>query len=177
MDVLAPPGLVSTELLYPPELDCAVGNPTGMTSESNGALASQVPYVQAFGHGQDSAQLNPNGTHSNTDAHALSSGAARYRLPEGRSGTAMTDRRKFVLGSIDGEEEPDLYATNPDWFRSVFDSGTQEVEGSKRSFVIRAADSAGQRSHAALLINKMYAWRGYGDDHVVEERPDQMALV
>jgi len=89
----------------------------------------------------------------------------------------MTDRRKFVLGSIDSEEEPDLYDTNPHCFRSVFDSSIHEVEGSKRSFVIRAADSAGQRSNAALLINKMYAWRGYGEGHILEERPDQMALV
>jgi len=89
----------------------------------------------------------------------------------------MTDRRKFVLGSIDGGEETDLYATNPNWFRSVFDSGMQEVEGAKRSFVIRAADSAGRRSSAAMLVNKMYTWRGYGDGHTIEDHPDQMALV
>lgn len=35
----------------------------------------------------------------------------------------------------------------------------QESEG--RPFCIRAADSAGQRSSANVLVRKMYAWRGY----------------
>jgi hypothetical protein len=34
-----------------------------------------------------------------------------------------------------------------------------------RTIAVRLADCDGLRSQANLLINRMYAWRGYGDDH------------
>jgi hypothetical protein len=35
---------------------------------------------------------------------------------------------------------------------------------SQRLFKIRSADSAGQRSSASILVNRMYAWRGYNTE-------------
>ena len=35
------------------------------------------------------------------------------------------------------------------------------AELSQRLFKIRSADTAGQRSSASILVNRMYAWRGY----------------
>lgn len=89
----------------------------------------------------------------------------------------MSDHQKLALGAMEGEGEVDLYATNPNWFRSIFDSTIHQVASSQRSFVIRAADTAGQRSSATMLINKMYSWRGYGDGHTIGDGPDQLALV
>lgn len=88
----------------------------------------------------------------------------------------MTERRQFLLGAIN-EDDGDPFSTNPEAFEDVFESGILGVRASERSFVIRAADSAGRRSDASMLINKMYAWRGYGSGHSVDARPDQMALV
>jgi len=43
------------------------------------------------------------------------------------------------------------------------DHGSERPEQQRRArlFTIRAADSAGQRSSASILVNRMYAWRGY----------------
>jgi hypothetical protein len=49
-----------------------------------------------------------------------------------------------------------------------------ETEVARRVFKIRAADSAGQRSSASILINRMYATRGYPSNplppHAVSDR-------
>lgn len=89
----------------------------------------------------------------------------------------MTERRQFQLGAINSDETDDPFSTNPESFEDVFESGILGVRASERSFVIRAADTAGRRSDASMLINKMYAWRGYGSGHNIDARPDQMALV
>ncbi len=34
-----------------------------------------------------------------------------------------------------------------------------------RTIAVRLADCDGLRSQASILVNRMYAWRGYGDDH------------
>lgn len=36
---------------------------------------------------------------------------------------------------------------------------------------VRLADTEGQRNAATLLLNRMYAWRGYGDHHAISDKP------
>ena len=43
-----------------------------------------------------------------------------------------------------------------------------EDQGSRRLLTIRAADSEGHRSSAHILVNRMYAWRGYSTAPVPE---------
>jgi hypothetical protein len=38
-------------------------------------------------------------------------------------------------------------------------------EGSDKTIKVRLANTDGRRNAARMLINKKYAWRGYGDDH------------
>jgi len=47
----------------------------------------------------------------------------------------------------------------------------------ERTFGIRAADVDEHRSSASLLINKMYAWRGYGSNHQVGTDPNRITLT
>lgn len=42
--------------------------------------------------------------------------------------------------------------------------------GHQKLVSVRLADTDDQRSSACMLINKMYSWRGYGDDHKVPVR-------
>ena len=41
---------------------------------------------------------------------------------------------------------------------------------------IRVADTEEGRSGASMLINRMYAWRGYGDSHRIEDNPNRITL-
>lgn len=57
-------------------------------------------------------------------------------------------------------------------------SGTlQNVIIDTKSFGIRLADTEEGRNSASLLINKMYAWRGYGSAHKVESNPNRITLA
>lgn len=51
-----------------------------------------------------------------------------------------------------------------------------EVIMQQDNFAIRLADTDHGRNSASMLINKMYAWRGYGDKHKVEENPNRITL-
>ena len=41
---------------------------------------------------------------------------------------------------------------------------------------IRVADTEEGRNSASMLINRMYAWRGYGGSHRVEDNPNRITL-
>jgi hypothetical protein len=47
----------------------------------------------------------------------------------------------------------------------------------ERVFGIRAADIDERRNSASMLINKMYAWRGYGNSHHVGNDPNRITLT
>lgn len=47
----------------------------------------------------------------------------------------------------------------------------------ERIFGIRAADIDERRNSASMLINKMYAWRGYGNNHQITEEPNRITLT
>jgi hypothetical protein len=57
-------------------------------------------------------------------------------------------------------------------------SGLDEVDLSRRLFKIRAADSFGHRSSASILINRMYATRGYQSSPLpADSVPDRITLT
>jgi hypothetical protein len=56
--------------------------------------------------------------------------------------------------------------------------GLTEQEVLRRLFKIRAADSSGQRSSASILINRMYATRGYQSAGLPDQNiPDRITLT
>lgn len=46
-----------------------------------------------------------------------------------------------------------------------------------KSFGLRMMDTPAGRNQASLLINKMYAWRGYGANHQLGEDPSRITLA
>ena len=51
-----------------------------------------------------------------------------------------------------------------------------DVAINEQSFGIRVADTDTGRSKASLLINKMYAWRGYAGTHRLDDDPNRITL-
>lgn len=51
-----------------------------------------------------------------------------------------------------------------------------DVTINEKSFAIRVADTDVGRSSAGLLINKMYAWRGYAGTHRLDDNPNRITL-
>ena len=51
-----------------------------------------------------------------------------------------------------------------------------EMTINERAFGIRVADTEEGRNHASMLINKMYAWRGYAGSHRVDDNPNRITL-
>ena len=47
----------------------------------------------------------------------------------------------------------------------------------QKNFRIRLADTENGRNSASMLINKMYAWRGYGSSHQVKANPSRITLT
>lgn len=60
---------------------------------------------------------------------------------------------------------------------NIAPSAFEEVIVTQDSFGIRLTDTAEGRSSASLLINKMYAWRGYGGTHQVVDDPNRITLT
>lgn len=52
-----------------------------------------------------------------------------------------------------------------------------DVKFNEHTFGIRAADIDHQRNSASLLINKMYAWRGYSTDNPIKNEPNSITLT
>jgi hypothetical protein len=53
----------------------------------------------------------------------------------------------------------------------------QHAAGSRRLFTIRAADTDGHRSSARILVNRMYAWRGYSSARAPATSPQQSETI
>lgn len=52
-----------------------------------------------------------------------------------------------------------------------------EVVLNEHKFGIRAANIDEQRNSASMLINKMYAWRGYSGNHQIRNEPNKITLT
>lgn len=53
----------------------------------------------------------------------------------------------------------------------------EDLVTDEKSFGIRMIDTAEGRSQASLLINKMYAWRGYAGTHKLSDDPNRITLT
>lgn len=71
-------------------------------------------------------------------------------------------------------ETPAFGSTEP--LFSVNSDNISEMTINTRSFGIRVADTEEGRNRASMLINKMYAWRGYTGTHRLEDNPNQITL-
>ena len=60
--------------------------------------------------------------------------------------------------------------------RSESSDNISEMTINERAFGIRVADTEEGRNHASMLINKMYAWRGYAGSHRVDDNPNRITL-
>ena len=122
---------------------------------------------------------------------------------EGRRPVTHMDRARAVLSDSAGaglrrgaasrpffmRQEPDTpLALVPPEAGAVLERGLDQSslsvlhdfhEAEGRPFCIRAADSAGQRSSANVLVRKMYAWRGYevGGDASAPSAPKGITLL
>jgi hypothetical protein len=56
-------------------------------------------------------------------------------------------------------------------------SALEDVIVTQDSYGIRLTDTAEGRNRASLLINKMYAWRGYAGTHQVVDDPNRITLT
>jgi hypothetical protein len=56
-------------------------------------------------------------------------------------------------------------------------SHIEDVIVNQDSFGIRLLDTAEGRNSASMLINKMYAWRGYAGTHQVSDDPNRIVLT
>jgi hypothetical protein len=56
-------------------------------------------------------------------------------------------------------------------------SSIVDISINERTFGIRAADVEERRNSASMLINKMYAWRGYGNSHTIASDPNKITLT
>ncbi|CUI06504.1 possible long-chain N-acyl amino acid synthase [Janthinobacterium sp. CG23_2] len=61
-------------------------------------------------------------------------------------------------------------------FVEDYSDNISEMTINTRSFGIRVADTEEGRNRASMLINKMYAWRGYAGTHRLEDNPNQITL-
>jgi hypothetical protein len=60
--------------------------------------------------------------------------------------------------------------------RSDSSDNISEMTINQRTFGIRVADTEEGRNRASMLVNKMYAWRGYAGSHRIEDHPNRITL-
>lgn len=56
-------------------------------------------------------------------------------------------------------------------------SNMEDVVTDEKSFGVRMIDTIEGRSQASMLINKMYAWRGYTGTHKISDDPNRITLT
>ena len=92
--------------------------------------------------------------------------------------TTMTQQNASIeMVGFDAEGEQSLsakHAGEPDGAAEC--DSIHDVAINNKTFGIRVADTDEGRSSASLLINKMYAWRGYAGTHKIEDRPNRITL-
>jgi len=59
----------------------------------------------------------------------------------------------------------------------IADLETEDVIVNQDSYGIRLTDTPNGRSSASMLVNKMYAWRGYAGTHQLTDDPNRITLT
>ncbi|MDB5766169.1 MAG: N-acetyltransferase [Collimonas fungivorans] len=85
------------------------------------------------------------------------------------------DRPRLVEISSEGSDSPYGSVRAQGGGINLCDN-ISDVTINEKSFGIRVADTDEGRSSASLLINKMYAWRGYAGTHRIEDNPNRITL-
>lgn len=81
----------------------------------------------------------------------------------------------FITFGFDSEGDG-AHDSKLDGTRSESSANISEMTINERAFGIRVADTEEGRNHASMLINKMYAWRGYAGSHRVDDNPNRITL-
>jgi hypothetical protein len=98
---------------------------------------------------------------------------------------AALDHAEVEIDALIGKLETVDPATEyEEMVGSVRACGSPEASGYKlsdvtikqRNFGIRVVNTSEGRSSASLLINKMYAWRGYAGTHLIDDNPNRFTL-
>lgn len=82
-----------------------------------------------------------------------------FKNPEGRADISLSDAQDY------------------DERENMTPSQLEDVIVNNDSYGIRLTDTAAGRSSASLLINKMYAWRGYPGTHQLTDDPNRITLT
>jgi hypothetical protein len=99
--------------------------------------------------------------------------------------TALTAKiRDSIMSNMDELAEPEIIgdeslsnAHNIDERDNITASEIEDVIVNQDSFGIRLTDTAEGRNSASMLINKMYAWRGYAGTHHFSDDPNRITLT
>jgi hypothetical protein len=73
--------------------------------------------------------------------------------------------------------EPVLNTHVEDKQDNIFSTQFEDVIVSQDKYGIRLTDTAEGRNSASMLINKMYAWRGYAGTHQIGDDPNRITLT
>jgi hypothetical protein len=87
---------------------------------------------------------------------------------------AMTDEESV---STDSTAELVLNAVETDKQDKIKPSEFEDVILNQDSYGIRLTDTPEGRNSASMLINKMYAWRGYAGTHQFSDDPNRITLT
>jgi len=104
-----------------------------------------------------------------------------------RMARSMTKLPKLPFGIENRRRDPDEWDKTIVAFQSPYrlkdlcldqsvDLDDKETRGGKQEFKMRLATSEDRRKSASLLIEKMYSWRGYGADALIQY-PNKITLV
>lgn len=104
-----------------------------------------------------------------------------------RMARSMTKLPKLPFGIENRRRDPDEWDKTIVAFQSPYrlkdlcldqseDLANKETRGGKQEFKMRLATSEDRRKSASLLIEKMYSWRGYDADALVQD-PNKITLV
>ena len=52
-----------------------------------------------------------------------------------------------------------------------------EIVHDRQQFWIRIADTKERREQAGILVDRMYAWRGYAHEHIIRDTPHSITLI
>jgi len=90
----------------------------------------------------------------------------------------MTNHEKLMEDEPEGAVDEFLSNTHIAEDRDkIADFETEDVIVNQDSYGIRLTDTPNGRNSASMLVNKMYAWRGYAGTHQLSDDPNRITLT